>query len=350
MLVTGHTGFKGSWLCLWLEMLGAEVSGLSLQPERGALYSRAGLQGRWSEHYGDVRDLETVQRAYSLHSPDVVFHLAAQPLVQAGYDDPIQTFQTNVLGTMNVLEAARSQPSVRGCVIITTDKVYRPRKDGHRHREDDPLGGEDPYSASKAAAEHVAVAWRQILASSGGPIVVTARAGNVIGGGDVSKGRLLPDLVKAFTAHQNAVIRNPLFTRPWQHVLDPLSGYLRLAELILRGESVPQSVNFGPAREYPVAHIADLATLSWGHEASWRESSRPGLVEAPFLALDSTLALDEISWHPIWDADEAVRRTVRWWKDLAAGSSAVSLCTTDIMDFSKRLIPTGTPVTRDESE
>jgi CDP-glucose 4,6-dehydratase len=336
VLVTGHTGFKGAWLALWLERLGAEVCGLSLPPDSESLYARADLRGHWTEMLGDIRDEGTVKGAFEEFDPEIVLHLAAQPLVSVGFESPLETFATNVMGTAHVLDAARESDTVRGCVIITTDKVYRPSTGRHRHSESDPLGGRDPYSASKSSAEHVVDAWRLLANSRPDYSVVAARAGNVIGGGDFADNRLVPDLIRAFSAGEPARIRHPNFTRPWQHVLDPLAGYLALAARIAEGQEVPESLNFGPDREEPVSEIADLAVGSWGGEASWVATAADlAIIETPELALDSTLAADELGWRPSWSTPEAVGRTVSWWSQFFAGADPNGLCLDDITAYER---------------
>ena len=333
VLVTGHTGFKGTWLCLWLDSLGAEVTGLSLPADVNSLYLRAGLAGRWPERLEDIRTYSLVDRSINQLQPEIIFHLAAQPIVSASYDDPMGTFTTNALGTMHVLEAARRAESVVGCIVVTTDKVYRPTPDGRRHVEGDPLGAHDPYSASKAAAEHVVDAWRAMTSRDARPTLVSARAGNVIGGGDFAANRLLPDLVRAFSTNSVCEIRRPGYTRPWQHVLDPLSGYLALGASIIAGRPVPESLNFGPEREETVAVVADFAASAWGAGATWREVESGGMSETPALALDSNLALRTLGWSPTWTTQEAVSRTVGWWQRAESGTSPVELCLNDIDDF-----------------
>lgn len=333
VLVTGHTGFKGTWLSLWLEFLGADVVGLSLPPEPGSLYSRAHLAGRWPESMLDIRDFSTVDSSIRAYRPDLVFHMAAQPLVSLSYADPMATFDTNVMGTMNVLEAVRRAPSVVGCVVVTTDKVYRPGSRGRRHVETDPLGASDPYSASKAAAEHVVGAWRDLLSRESGARVVAVRAGNVIGGGDFAANRLLPDLMRAFMADTVCKVRNPNFTRPWQHVLDPLYGYLTLGTRLVQGRTVPAAVNFGPEREESVAMVADLAARFWGGGAKWISGRDVEMPEAPVLALDSTLAHQSLGWRPTWGTEEATRRTVSWWRSILSGAEPAIRSLGDIKDF-----------------
>ena len=336
MLVTGHTGFKGAWLCLWLENLGAEVCGLSLPPETGSLYDRAQLHGRWAEYFGDIRDGAVASTVVKDFAPDLVIHMAAQPLVSHGWADPVGTFQTNVVGTMNVLDAIRSTPNVKGCVAITTDKVYRPSESPRRHTEADPLGGTDPYAASKAAAEHVAAAWRTLIQENGSSSVTAARAGNVIGGGDFAANRLVPDLIRSFSSGKPARIRHPEYVRPWQHVLDPLLGYLMLGSAMLSDDVTPESLNFGPEGEEPVRYVAERAAYHWGGGASWEEISESSFYESDFLALDSSLARASLGWSPTWSTDEAIARTVAWWRAALDGADPIDLCLKDIKDFDSR--------------
>ncbi|MDE2490767.1 MAG: CDP-glucose 4,6-dehydratase, partial [Elusimicrobia bacterium] len=264
VLVTGHTGFKGSWLSLWLAELGAEVSGYALAPDESqALFGRLGLERRTDSRLGDVRDAALLEKTLRETRPEIVFHLAAQPLVRASYAAPAETFAVNVQGTANVLDSVRRTETARAVVVVTTDKVYENREDGRAYREDDRLGGRDPYSASKAAAEIVAASYRaSFFSAPGAASIATARAGNVIGGGDDAADRLLPDCVRALTAGRDVVVRNPASVRPWQHVLEPLSGYLRLAERQLAEPARFASAwNFGPSLDgagLPVLEVARL--------------------------------------------------------------------------------------------
>lgn len=333
VLVTGHTGFKGAWLSLWLEQVGAEVFGISLPAQPGSLYERAGLQGRWREALVDIRDREALTAAVRSFEPAIVFHLAAQPLVGVGYEDPVGTFETNVMGTVNLVDVVRRVPATKGCVLVTTDKVYRNDESGRALKEGDPLGGSDPYSASKSSAEHVAVAWSNLWEAGSGPRIVTARAGNVVGGGDFAERRLLPDLVRAFASRTPARVRNPSSTRPWQHVLDPLHGYLLLGERILRDESAPEAVNLGPLHEHPVSVVADLAVELWGEGASWTRDTDDGPPESRLLALDSGLARRALRWRPTWDMGKSVGRTLNWWKEVLRGQPAEEMCLIDIATF-----------------
>jgi CDP-glucose 4,6-dehydratase len=297
VFVTGHTGFKGTWLTEWLTMLGAHVTGYSLP--------------------NDVRELPLLREAMSAAEPEVVIHLAAQALVRASYDDPITTFTTNVIGTVNVLEAIRAVPSIRAAVLITSDKCYA--NDGHSHpfAEDDRLGGRDPYSASKACAELAIAAYRDSFLSKGGsPRVLSVRAGNVIGGGDWSAHRLVPDLMRAFREGKPARIRYPEATRPWQFVLDALHGYLLAAECAFLGDELPDAFNFGPdARDArTVRWLADTMAARWGDGASWHDPDETHPHEETMLALDSARARKFLGWKPMLDAETAVAWTTDWYK------------------------------------
>jgi CDP-glucose 4,6-dehydratase len=296
VFVTGHTGFKGTWLTEWLTILGGRVTGYSL-PDN------------------DVRDLPSLRTAMSAAEPEVVIHLAAQALVRASYDDPVRTFTTNVIGTVNVLEALRAVPSVRAAVLITSDKCYANDGQAHAFAEDDALGGRDPYSSSKACAELAIAAYRDSFLKKM-PRVVSVRAGNVIGGGDWSSDRLVPDLMRAFRAGKPARIRYPEATRPWQFVLDALHGYLLLAERAFRGDDLPDAFNFGPdARDArTVRWLADTIAARWGEGAAWDDPDEVHPHEEPLLALDSTRAREVLGWEPMLDAETAVAWTANWYK------------------------------------
>jgi CDP-glucose 4,6-dehydratase len=333
ILVTGHTGFKGSWLSLLLNHLGIEYFGYSLEAEEDSLYRRVNLESMSKGVVGDIRDLENLSKVIKNVRPSVIIHLAAQPLVLKSYQDPLETFQTNCMGTANILEAAFDTPSVEVVLAITTDKVYRNNNSGRRFVESDPLEGKDPYSASKVAAEAVCAAWQQISKISGGPKVIVARAGNVIGGGDFAKDRLIPDAIRALMSEQNLLVRSPEATRPWQHVLDPLIGYLTYIEKTLQGETKVEALNFGPnERSLEVAKVLDI-----GQEIL---DNRLRLVleelnkEAKVLQLDTNLAKLELSWNPRWRQAEAIRNTFFWWESVLSNEeSAFSNCLKDIESF-----------------
>jgi CDP-glucose 4,6-dehydratase len=332
VLVTGHTGFKGTWLTLLLEELGVEVVGYSLSPEADSLYDRLGRMGKIQEEYADVRNLALVQRFVERTKPVAVFHLAAQPLVRESYKSPRETFETNVLGTVNLLDAAFQASTIKAFVSITTDKVYKNDNRGVAFKESDALKGRDPYSASKVGSEAAITAWQQIAKSSGGPKVVATRAGNVIGGGDWAKDRLIPDLIRGFSRGEVVQVRNPASTRPWQHVLDPLIGYLLTLQEVLRGNNI-EAINFGPREtSLAVSEVVDIARKSWGESATVElESSTESVYEASKLELDSLLAKELLNWDPIWNQKSAVQATTEWWKGLfLEGKKAGDLCNHDI--------------------
>lgn len=342
VFITGHTGFKGGWLALWLRHLGAKVAGYALEPPTTPnLFELARIGEAVSSVVGDVRDLQFLQRAMGEAQPEVVFHLAAQPLVRHSYADPVHTYSTNVLGTVNVLEAVRRTASVRALVNVTSDKCYENREWVWGYRETDRLGGHDPYSNSKACSELVTQAFRDSFFSdqSGGarPVAVaSARAGNVIGGGDWAADRLVPDFVRSILAGQPVRIRRPAAVRPWQHVLDPLSGYLRLAEcLISEGEPWAGSWNFGPEEgdaktvEWVISRIGTL----WGDGAMWELDADPHPHEAGFLHLDISKARQSLGWRPKWHIEKALQRTVAWYRAYTAGDDLLNVTMHQIEDF-----------------
>lgn len=330
--VTGHTGFKGSWLSLLLLERGHEVSGLSLDPIAGGLFEQTGLADRMKvDVRGDIRDAAATASAISNAAPDVVLHLAAQPLVRESYREPRLTFETNVMGTLSVLEAVAATPSVKAQVVITTDKVYRNVDQVAGYVESDPLGGHDPYSSSKAMADLLVQSW---VASFDGVPTAVARAGNVIGGGDVSKDRLLPDLLASFESGAVANIRFPDAVRPWQHVLDCLNGYLVLVDALLAGKGTGEW-NFGPGPEsfVTVRGLADLASSLWGEGAAWEATGGNNPHEANLLALDATKAETELHWHNRLDFASSVGWTVDWQKQVRAGVAAAEMTRTQIAEF-----------------
>lgn len=329
VLITGHTGFKGAWLSLWLDLLGAEVHGFALSPPTNPnFFEVAGVaEAIQSDTRANLLDLAALKQTIAVTQPRVVFHLAAQTLVRAGYVDPLTTFATNVMGTANLLEAIRSATGVQAVVIVTTDKVYNNCEWPYPYREVDPLGGRDPYSASKAAAEIISASYRASFFASEratSPVqIATARAGNVIGGGDWAADRLLPDCLRAFALEQPVSLRYPHAIRPWQHVLEPLSGYLRLAENLLDVDAprYAGAWNFGPdARgDATVSEVAQIAARLWGGNASMKlDSSADHPHEAGLLRLDITRARNELGWQPCWSVEQAIKVTVDWhrkWLD-----------------------------------
>jgi CDP-glucose 4,6-dehydratase len=335
-LITGHTGFKGSWLALWLASRGHEVSGIALDPPAGGHFLEANIDSLMTHDFRvDIRDAAATREAMQSAEPDVVFHLAAQPLVRESYLDPRTTFETNAMGTLNVLEAVSKTPSVKAHVVITTDKVYRNVNQQQGYVEQDPLGGDDPYSSSKAMADILTQSW--ITSFPGAPTAI-ARGGNVIGGGDVSKDRLLPDLLRSFENGESTSIRFPSATRPWQHVLDCLNGYLTLSEALLAGDGLGEW-NFGPGREsfVTVKSVADRAVDLWGDGASWQndeDTNHPH--EANLLALDAAKAERELGWKNLLPYPESLEWTVAWQKDVVGGSPVRSASEKQIAEFELR--------------
>jgi len=317
VLVTGHTGFKGGWLSLWLSSMGASIHGLALAPNTEPnLYTVADLGTVFGlDMRRDIRNEEVIKDIKRI-SPDVVFHLAAQPLVRESYRDPLYTLEANIMGSAHVLEAIRYTPSVKVVVMVTTDKVYENKEWVYPYREVDPLGGVDPYSSSKACAELVISSYRESFLKSGGVSVSSVRAGNVVGGGDWSMDRLVPDAMKSFLKSESLVVRNPDSVRPWQHVLDPLCGYLLLAEKQwVDPERYARAWNFAP--EYESMTVGELAfelSKLWGGGTIWFKKEENAPHEAGLLMLDSSLARKGLGWKPRWSLHEALRRTVDWYK------------------------------------
>ena len=342
VLVTGHTGFKGAWLCLALDALGARVHGLALDPPtKPSLFEAAGVAERLAHDIrSDLRDPALVNEALRAIRPSVVFHLAAQPLVRAGYSDPIGTFASNVMGTIHVIDAVRRVESVAAIIVVTTDKVYENKEWPHPYRERDPLGGHDPYSASKAACE---IATASLRSSFFGPgrhpaRIATARAGNVIGGGDFAADRLVPDCVRAFARNEPVRLRYPSAVRPWQHVLEPIAGYFALAEHLLGadGGDLDSAFNFGPdpAGDAEVGHVAERLAALWGDGASVARDEDDGHPhEAGTLRLDSTLARLRLGWHPRLNLDDALALTVDWHRAYARSEDVGALTRAQIARF-----------------
>lgn len=341
VLLTGHTGFKGSWLALWLSEMGAQVFGLSLTPatEPSLFRLMHGTRSPASEGIVDIRDRIAVAARVMVTRPDVVFHLAAQPLVRAGYRDPITTYETNVQGTVNLLDALRIAPDVKSIVVVTTDKVYDNPETGTAFRESDPLGGHDPYSASKAAAEVVTQSYRKSFFQPRRIGLATARAGNVIGGGDWAEDRLIPDAFRAWSSGTPLQVRRPDAVRPWQHVLEPLHGYLLLAERLLDDPDFSPAVNFGPdhTAAATVKDILTLARSAYGKGETEFASVEEGPHEAGYLMLDSALATARLGYQPTWGLEETVTRTMDWYRRMQKGISARNLCLADLQHFEERL-------------
>lgn len=316
VLVTGHTGFKGSWLSLWLHAMGAKVAGLALDPLAEPNHWDL-LNLPINDHRIDIRDETAVSAVFAEERPEIVFHLAAQPLVRRSYNEPVKTWATNVVGTANVLEAIRHTPEVRAAVVVTSDKCYENQEWPWGYRESDRLGGHDPYSASKAGAELVAASYRSaFLHDSTSPLLATARAGNVIGGGDWSEDRLIPDLVRSQMADETLIIRSPRATRPWQHVLDCLSGYLLVGQHLLQGDAdCAESWNFGPEQHgnRTVEEVLHELKQEWPG-LHWQVTDRERQHEAGLLHLDSAKARMRLGWRPVWGYQEAIRHTGNWYR------------------------------------
>jgi CDP-glucose 4,6-dehydratase len=328
VVVTGHTGFKGGWLTLWLRQMGAQVTGIGLMPdsERG-IYAAARADVGISSYIQDLRDAEAVRRIIIGSEPEIVFHMAAQPLVRLSYEDPLLTYATNVMGTAHVMEAVRHAPSVKAVVVVTSDKCYENREWHWGYRESDRLGGHDPYSNSKACTELVTAAYRSSYFKpnlNGGHAagVATVRAGNVIGGGDWAADRLIPDLMRSIESGSTTQVRSPYALRPWQHVLEPLSGYLLLAEHLLREpESHAQAWNFGPEESdvRPVRWLVEQLSRTWGEGINWLVDDRPHPHEATYLKLDSSLAKARLGWRQRWCLEQTVDAIVEWHQALLEG-------------------------------
>ncbi len=340
VFVTGQTGFKGAWLCLWLEKLGAKVSAFALEPPtEPSLYALAGDWSGQDHKTGDLRDLDAIKRAVAKADPQIILHLAAQALVRPGYRDPVGTFSSNVMGTAHLLEAARGLNGLEAVVVVTSDKVYANDEQGRAFVEDDRLGGKDPYSNSKACAELITQCYRDSFYEDGAP-VATARAGNVIGGGDWAEARLVPDLVRALDDDGPVVLRYPDAVRPWQHVLEPLSGYLALAEtLVDRPEQTPRAVNFGPRDDafLTVSQVVEAFGAHFDGRPGWRLDTGKHPREAGLLTLDAGLAGSALGWQPQLSMAEAIDWTASWYRDWRDGGDARLLTLAQIERFEERI-------------
>jgi CDP-glucose 4,6-dehydratase len=342
VLLTGHTGFKGGWLGLWLQMLGAQVHGYALPPPPAgdaphALWHAARLHDAVTGTLADVRDGERLHAAMAAFAPEIILHLAAQPLVRASYQAPIDTYATNVMGTAHVLEAARRCTAVRAIVVVTTDKCYDNREWPWPYRETDALGGHDPYSSSKACVELLCSSWRASFLQEAGIRLATARAGNVIGGGDAAPDRLVPDALRTWERGATLTLRHPGATRPWQHVLEPLGGYLLLAQALAQGDdSAASAWNFGPGAEGTASVavvIGELARLWPGGPAAWRTEERPQPHEAGLLALDSSKSRHRLGWRPRWTLAQALARTIDWYSASRTGTDMQAFTRAQITAF-----------------
>lgn len=313
VLVTGHTGFKGTWLGLLFDALKIPYVGYSLEPEKNSLFDRMGRTGKTNEAFANILDLDLLRHFLFQNNVKAIVHMAAQPLVLRSYQMPLETFAVNALGTANTLSAACENGNVQAVLAVTTDKVYRNLNDGIDFVESDPLQGHDPYSASKVAAESAVDVWRKVSQETGGPKIVSVRAGNVIGGGDWSENRLIPDLVRGFSKSETVEIRSPNSTRPWQHVLDPLVGYLMALEGALSGSDI-NSFNFGPSTpSLSVATVTEIARGAWPEETDVRYFEKSGNSEARTLGLNPSRAINSLKWRSFWSQEEAVSSSIEWW-------------------------------------
>ena len=335
VLITGHTGFKGAWMTFLLQFLGVPVVGYSLPARRESLFERADRVGSILESFADIREYKTLSEFINSVKPSVILHFAAQPLVLNSYASPRDTFEINVQGTVNVLDIAFKTDFVQAIGVITTDKVYKNENRNFSFHEDDPLLGKDPYSASKVAAEAAISAWQQISKVSNGPKVLSLRAGNVIGGGDWADNRLIPDLIKGALLDQKVLIRNPKSTRPWQHVLDPLIGYLKAIEHVLQGNDV-SAINFGPnGTSLSVENVIEIVLSNLTFQKLQVEiKPEKNSMESEFLQLDSSLAKSILDWSCRWSQQEAITRTINWWNQYYQGEfDSKNLCELDIKSY-----------------
>lgn len=344
ILMTGHTGFKGSWLSLWLQSLDAQVIGYALAPPTNpSLFDVAKVGAGMTSIIADIRDLEKLRTVFSEHQPEIVIHMAAQPLVRYSYIEPVETYSTNVMGTVNLLEAVRSTKSVKAVVNVTSDKCYENREWVWGYRENEAMGGYDPYSSSKGCAELVASAYRNSYFhpdkyKQHGVAIASARAGNVIGGGDWAGDRLIPDILRAIAENKPVDIRNPHAIRPWQHVLEPLSGYLQLAQkLYAEGTTYAEGWNFGPNDEdaKPVQWIVEKLTQSWGEGASWTVDEKSHPHEAHYLKLDCSKAKTRLDWHPRWHLEDTLNAIIEWHRAYRDGKDMHALSLRQIQQYTQ---------------
>ncbi|MFH1618765.1 MAG: CDP-glucose 4,6-dehydratase [bacterium] len=350
VFITGHTGFKGSWLCLWLHSLGAKVTGYALKPPtRPSLFELCGINKLADSIIADIRDYSRLKKCLVAAKPDIIFHMAAQPLVLESYKDPVGTYSTNVMGTVHLLEAARSCRSVKAIVNVTSDKCYENRERRQGYRETEPMGGRDPYSSSKGCSELVTSAYRNSFFARSPSLrfsdsrlrncagVASARAGNVIGGGDWAENRLIPDCIRAVLKGKTIIVRNPSAVRPWQHVLEPLSGYLALAEKLYKAPAhYSEAWNFGPGSsdEKPVEWLVREFCLDWGGNASYKTITKKQPHEADYLKLDCSKAKKRLLWRPRWGIKTAIRKTVEWTKSYKDKKNLREICLDQIREYS----------------
>jgi len=338
VFLTGHTGFKGSWLALWLHSLGAVVKGYALSPPTDpSLFNEAKIDSIIDSQISDIRDQDVLHKSMTTFNPDILIHMAAQPLVRYSYDVPIETYEVNVIGTAKVLEAARSCANLKAIVNITTDKCYENDGRSEGYKESDPMGGHDPYSSSKGCAELVASAYRRSFLQEQGIELASVRAGNVIGGGDWADDRLIPDILRSFEKNEPVVIRNPKATRPWQHVLEPLSGYLVLAQKLYENqEDYAEGWNFGPNEKdvKPVDWILDKMITKWPN-SSWKLDQNSNPHEAGFLKLDISKAESKLGWKPVWELSQALDKIIDWHKSWLNKEDMQAICLSEIEEYTR---------------
>ncbi len=340
VFITGHTGFKGSWLSLWLQDMGAIVKGYALNPiTTPNLFTQANVAKNMDSEIGDITDLNHITQSMTGFNPEVLIHMAAQPLVRLSYQEPVLTYATNVMGTVNVLESARKCTNLKAIVSVTTDKCYENKEWAWGYRENEPMGGHDPYSSSKGCAELVTAAYRKsFFNENSNTFLASARAGNVIGGGDWSEDRLIPDILRAFENNEPVIIRNPLSTRPWQHVLEPLSGYLVLAQHLFEdGSSFAEGWNFGPKDEdcKPVGWILDKMVENWGGGAKWELDKNNNPHEAGYLKLDCSKAALRLNWYPKWNLEDTLETIIKWHQKYISQQNIQEQCLLEIALYQK---------------
>ncbi len=340
VFVTGHTGFKGSWMCRMLIMAGAEVTGYSLDPSEPSLFDMAGIGNDIRSIIGDIRDRDRLMEAFKVAEPEIVIHMAAQPIVRESYKDPAYTYETNVMGTVNILECVRNSDCVRSFLNVTTDKVYRNGNRENGFRENEELNGYDPYSNSKSCSELVTQTYRRSFFDDKSVAISTARAGNVIGGGDFSVDRIIPDCIRAVESGSPIIVRNPKSIRPYQHVLEPLYGYLLIAMKQYENLKYQGSYNIGPDEEgcLRTGELAEKFCTLWGEGASWIEQGDGGPHEDAFLKLDCTHMKETFGWKPVWNIDEGIKRTIEWTKCRLNGGDVPACMDTQIRDFYKDIV------------
>ena len=340
VFVTGHTGFKGSWLSLWLQDMGAIVKGYALEPNTNPnLFTQAKVAQIMESEIGDITDLKHITESMIAFNPEVLIHMAAQPLVRLSYQEPVLTYATNVMGTVNVLEAARNCTNLKAIVSVTTDKCYENKEWAWGYRENEAMGGHDPYSSSKGCAELVTAAYRKSFFNGiNSAYLASARAGNVIGGGDWADDRLIPDIIKAFEKNEPVIVRNPMATRPWQHVLEPLSGYLLLAQHLYEdGSDFAEGWNFGPKDEdcKSVSWILDKMVDKWGKGASWELDKNNNPHEAGYLKLDCSKAATQLNWYPKWNLEDTLESIINWHQNYIAQKNIQEQCLLEIAKYIK---------------